>query len=102
MLLLIFINVEEWIIHILWNSGSNTLNKDLNNLDSYKLELCKSTRENIHCRSFEIEGFMVASHDEDEPKVSCEVFTSLDSKKWIIAMDDKMKSIRKKWSFEFG
>ena len=49
----------------------------------------QSTRERIPCRRFEIEGeaFMIAPHDDEEPKTVNEVLSNPKAKEWIKVWD---------------
>ena len=51
---------------------------------------------NVPCRRFEIKGeaFMIASQDDDEPRIVQEALSSSISDEWMKAMNDEMKSMR--------
>ena len=55
-----------------------------------------STRERIFRRRFEIEGetFMIAPHDDEEPKNVKEALSSPKAKEWIEAMEEEMESMK--------
>ena len=57
---------------------------------------CRSNRENVLRRCFEIEGeaFMIASQNDDEPKTVQEALSSSVSDEWMKAMNDEMESMR--------
>ena len=67
-------------------------------VDEYSQDtpLRRSTRETVPRRRYEIEGeaFMVASHDDVEPRTVKEAFSSPVKEKWIAAIDKKMDSMR--------
>ena len=57
---------------------------------------CRSNRENVLRRCFEIEGeaFMIASQNDDEPKTVQEALSSSVSDEWMKVMNDEMESMR--------
>lgn len=57
---------------------------------------CTEARESIPYYHFEIERktFIVASHDDDEPKTIHEALSSSTKYKWIKALNDKLESMK--------
>ena len=55
----------------------------------------QSTHERIPRHRFEIEGetFMIAPHDDEEPKNVNEALSGLKAKKWIKVMEEQMESM---------
>ena len=63
--------------------------------DHKKSQPRQSTRERISRRRFEIEGeaFMIAIHDDEEPKNVKEALSGPKAKKWIKPMEEEMESM---------
>ena len=63
--------------------------------DHEKSQPRQSTHERIPRRRFEIEGeaFMIAPHDDEEPKNVKKALSSPKAKEWIKAMEEKMESM---------
>ena len=63
--------------------------------DHEKSQPRQSTRERIPRRRFEIEGevFMIAPHDDKEPKNVKEALSGPKAKEWIKAMEEEMESM---------
>jgi hypothetical protein len=65
-------------------------------VDSQQPQPRRSKRRNLPRRRFEIEGeaFMIASHDDDEPRTVQEALSSSAKDEWIKAMNDEIESMR--------
>ena len=59
------------------------------------LNLVRVIVNEIPCRRFEIEGeaFMIAPHDDEEPKNANEALSGPKAKEWIKAMEEEMESM---------
>ena len=64
--------------------------------DHEKSQPRQSTRERIPHRRFEIERetFMIAPHDDEEPKNVNEALSGPKAKEWIKAMEEEMESMK--------
>ena len=80
------------------DSGSNLPSSGIKPLevDSQEPQLRRSNRGNIPRRRFDIEGeaFMVAPHDDDEPRTVQKALLSSAKDEWMKAMNDEMESMR--------
>ena len=56
----------------------------------------KSTRKSIHCHRFGIkwEVFMIASHDDAEPKMVREALSCPTKEEWNKVMEEEMESMK--------
>ncbi len=65
-------------------------------VDSQQPQPRRSKRRNLPRRRFEIEGeaFMIALHDDDEPRTVQEALSSSAKDEWIKAMNDEIESMR--------
>lgn len=65
-------------------------------VDSQQPQPRRSKRRILPRRRFEIEGeaFMIAPHDDDEPRTVQEALSSLAKDEWIKAMNDEIESMR--------
>ena len=86
----------EETLNLLENSGSDFVpDPTLVEQDHEKSQPRQSTRERIPRRRFEIEGeaFMIAPHDDEEPKNVKEALSGPKAKEWIKAMEEEMESM---------
>ena len=92
------VEIEKIVLSPPRDSGSDILNGGSvpMDVDPYDTELRRSKRGTIPRRRFEIEGeaFMVAPHDDAEPKNIKEALSSPASNEWIAAMNDEMESMK--------
>jgi hypothetical protein len=65
-------------------------------VDSQQPQLRRRKCRNLPRRRFEIEGeaFMIALHDDDEPRTVQEALSSFAKDEWIKAMDDEIESMK--------
>ena len=78
------------------NSGSDFVpDLTLVEQDHEKSQPRQSIRERIPRRRFEIDGeaFMIAPHDDEEPKNVKEALSGPKAKEWIKAMEEEMESM---------
>ena len=77
-------------------SGRNTLVDDSSLMKSQEFEMRRSNRGKIPRRRFEIEGeaFMVALHDDLEPKSVHEALSCPNSEKWNSAIGEELDSMK--------